>query len=524
MAAAFNKIGANISHVFDVIRKKINISFGDTSPLQIFLGFISKIGKALEPVVNLILDGIVFGIEKLASIDTSGFEAFIDGAITKGKEAFEALNFVINDLKKNFMKFIRGTTGTSKLKTGFDQLKALGSGLVDTFKSLFGEVSSGSAFAKLREQAEPLINVFISIGNAIKDLMAKITPAKILVFSFGTALTVLLFSTSNLLSSISGLTDSVGGFVNAFTKRLKPNPILQYAKALTVLVAALVALTLIDPARLQRATQSMLAIMITLGTMTAAVAAVNKFLVADPISAEMMKTLSISMLAMAGAIVALSAGLKILSLVNLDNIIPQLLVLAGVVAGLILAAKMLSKSGPDLSKGGLYLLTFSLSVGALVTALVKLDGVDLNGVSKNIGALMIVVATMILLSKAAGEAKFGGAAGLILMVSGLMLLVKALKKLAKVDINDIMRGMPQYMILVLALGALGLALRAAGQNALKGAIGLTAIMGSLILLGLAIKVIGKMNLWEIIKGGYVVATLMLLVTGLGSLLASLSKR
>ena len=89
---------------------------------------------------------------------------------------------------------------------------------------------------------------------------------------------------------------------------------------------------------------------------------------------------------------------------------------------------------------------------------------------------------------------------ILAMAASLYLIVIAMKKLAKMNPDEIRKGLGGVVGIFAALSLIMAATRLAGQNAQSAGVGILAISASLILIATAIKIIAKIDNGDIAKG------------------------
>lgn len=528
LAAAFGKVVDGLAAAFGAL---VGVVF---NVLSGFKGLeTSKLGAAfkrladiLEPIADWILDRIVEGIEAIANAD---YSKLTDWAAT-------GLTFVVDRLED-----IQGIAGSaigaiSEFFTQFDNRNP-----VDFFNNLIESVLNLKKTAKttfkglgvktisesIKEETSGIADVISNLGEALSALMAKLTPAKILVFGFGVTLTSVLMNVSKAFDSftkvgtaVTGTFNSVTGVFKAVQERIKPNKFQKIAAAILLMAGAMVAMSLVNPYKLQQATKAMVVLMAGLTVMVGAFAAIEKFLLKGDDFSKMLREMSVLMLGISAAVIILAGAMLLLQNLNVTQVIGPLALVLTSMLGLALTISVLAKyTKGELPKNALTLVAFALAIKIVVNALEDLAQADLSGIIDNIGALIIAVGLLGALSLAAGKVSFKTGLGVTLLIFDILLFSKVLGMLGKIQPEPLIKGILGMMGIMTALVPLFWLSSLAGKEALKMGLAMIAMVAAIGLLQFAIKSIGKIPLVDLAKGTAVVIGLLAMF----GLLNSMSK-
>jgi len=420
---------------------------------------LSKIYELLTKIGSWILDKIIAGLEAIGKFDFSGA---LDDLMADANSVLEFFAKIPERIE-NFFTQIKGAkdvNGVLQVLSGYlDKIR-------ERFREKVGLAQNGFAGAldTIRNYAEKLSPYIEQAKTVIGDFIKALTPAKVIAFAFSATLISMFINFSGLAEQFTNVGKSIGGFFKTAKSSAKVSVIVQVALAIGILTAALIALSRVDGESLKR---SATYIAQFLGAMAAAAVAfgvMEKF----GLSA---KNMALNMLEMAASAI----------------------LIAGAVAILVKA----------------------------LGALTELDAASVAGISL---ALLPIILELRLVFDAMGKITkktnlLKGALGLTLMIGNLLLLVGALKVLKRVDPSDILAVIPQYLLLLAGLAGMALVMRIAGKNSGKFGVGILAMAGGLILLGKAVEQIGGLDKSVLIKGGAVVAGALvlfrLLIDGFG---------
>lgn len=209
------------------------------------------------------------------------------------------------------------------------------------------------------------------------------------------------------------------------------------------------------------------------------------------------------------AILALSAALFVLSKIDSGRLLQSVLVLGGLAAGIVAFSFAMSKiSASDFKPEKFAIIAGSLV--ALAAAILIID--KSNNILKDLGVLAVIVAGLagvaIAISKWAPTINKGGQSILLFSV-GVLVLISALKKLGKMDVNVLKKGLPGLIaimgMLAIAMRVMNGGIKIAGNNNVIGgmqgsAAAILAFAASVHLIIMAIKSISKIQP-ETLMGG-----------------------
>lgn len=219
---------------------------------------------------------------------------------------------------------------------------------------------------------------------------------------------------------------------------------------------------------------------------------------------------STSMIAISASLLILVTALKKLETVEMNGIYERLLMLASIAGGLVLFTALYDAI-PGAKKGLLSLLAFSVSLNLVVDALQKMKEVKFDGVKstlKVLGGIVIGMAVFCAIINKNRNTILKASGGLVLISVSLLLFIKAIKKIVGIDAKEIQNGI---FGIIAIFGSFVILMRASsrvGDNAAKAGLMMVGISASLILMVTAIKKIGKLSSTEVGRGVAAVAGLL----------------
>lgn len=309
---------------------------------------------------------------------------------------------------------------------------------------------------------------------------------------------------TSLLPDLSNLGDSVDKVLSSWASSIKADAWVKRSQAVKnlavsigILAASLVALSQIPEADLQKAFISLAAISGLLAALTGLAGLVNALSDISGAGKEMKS--------MAKGILILTIALKIMDGMDLRTSINNAILLSVLAGGLALAcAAMTDISGGPLTDNGKVFnrIAKSLLIMSVALRLLANEKGDIDGATNT---LIVLIGTLTLMDSVMkwSSSKFSsGISGkpILAMAASLYLIVIAMKKIAKMNPDEIHKGLGGVTAIMVVLAGVMLSTRLAGQNAQVAGTGILAISASLILIAQAIKMIAKIDNSDIAKG------------------------
>lgn len=525
-----NKLGSAFSSIGDNILQA-GKSLGSALLPRLEESF-ANIVKFLAPIAEWMLDKIVSAFEYLANFD---YNTIVNWVLTAVDTLVNGLQMIIEwcasggravvDLFRSFTDM-----------TPIEILKAIGNVLVGMKDKLveFGRsLGFGPMLESISNAGAKVIDVLSDLGSAIMDVIGRLTPAKILVFSFGVVMIWMMINISRAMDTFNSIGESFTEAIEAVTsvfKGFKQNvlasPILQVAVAIGVLAISLGALSMIDSEKLKTAALALGSLMAIMGVLMVGMALISKFLLTSEVIAKNLIVIGQALLFMAGTVAILAAALMVLSNVNMEGIILKLLafwaMLDLVVAAAIITSKLISASIADAA----YILAFAASMYLIVSALAKLNSLDLRNSVGNLVTISIIVTMMTVLSKASKGVRFTSGASIIAFAAGLLLFIQMMKPIANLDAAELIQALFNISLILAVItgfGALGKLLGSDGSIIKDVGVGMLSMSAGLMVLYFAIRMIGNLKASVILKGIAAISAIMIVLTSLNAISAIVSK-
>lgn len=494
VSAVFNAVGSLLGGVGNLGAGILGVTgtFGDwlvkldefIKQGDVFNKVLGTIVSVIKTVATAIRDFVKVVAEKLAF---PGFELFhsllerlharmsqigdaAGGMKSSVSSAFEAMGNALANCQ--FMQLLQAV---------WDAVKAIAGGIADAM----GKVGS---------------SLIGSIGNAdfsgVIDLLNGISFGAIAfgITKFVGAIKEQLDSIGSIKESFIGILDSVRGCFEAYQSQLQAGTLLKIASAIAILVASLVALSLIDSAKLSVALGS---ITVLFADLMASMAIFNK--ISGQASGVIRSTTA--MLAISTSVLILASALKKLGDLDAKQLATGLTGVVGLTATMIVASKSLSKGGPTIIKGASQMVIFAAAIKVLASACEDLSALDWEGLAKGLVGVGVLLAEVSLFMNAA---KFSGqsvttATGIVILSGAIKILASACEDFAQMNWGEIGRGLTSIGIVLAEIVAFT-HLTGNAQHVIATSAALIGIGAAMKILAAAVKDFSAMNWSELAVG------------------------
>lgn len=439
-----------------------------------FFGMVAQtVASALEFVVS--------GIERL-----TGFLA--DAFAAPGLESFQAL------------------LGRIQTRIGqvVDAVSGLGGGVSDAADTMDSALENSkflqmlqTIFNGAKTLVSGIIGVFGGLAGALVESLSNANFSGVIDLLNGVSLGAIALGIKKFLDSkegVIGILDGVKGCFQAWQNDVNAKALLKIATAVAVLSASILTISLIDSEKL---TASLGAITVLFTELMAAMAVFGKL---DLNVRGTMKR-STAMIALSSSVLILASALKSVATLEPEQMAAGLAGIAGLMAALVAAAKVLGSGSSSIIKGSAQMVVFAAAIKILASACADLAQLDLAGLAKGLTGVGVLLAEVSLFMNAA---KFSGrsvvtASGVLVLAGAMKVLASACKDFAQMGVGELVKGLS-------AIGAVLLEITAFTKLA-GSAKGLIATGAAMIEIGAAMKIFasamadfGRMSLAEIGKG------------------------
>lgn len=494
VTAVFNAVGSLLGGVGDLGAGILGVTgtFGDwlvkldefIKQGDVFNKVLGTIVSVIKTVATAIRDFVKVVAEKIAFPGFELFHSLLERLHTRMSQIGDAAGGMKSSVSSAFEAMgnaLANCQFMQLLQAIWDAVKAIAGGIADAM----GKVGS---------------SLIDSIGNAdfsgVIDLLNGISFGAIAVgiTKFVGAIKEQLDSIGSIKESFIGILDSVRGCFEAYQSQLQPGTLLKIASAIAILVASLVALSLIDSAKLSAALG---AITVLFADLMASMAVFNK--ISGQASGVIRSTTA--MLAISTSVLILASALKKLGDLDAKQLATGLTGVVGLTATMIVAAKSLSKGGPTIIKGASQMAIFAAAIKILASACEDLSALDWEELAKGLVGVGVLLAEVSLFMN---TAKFSGqsvttATGIVILSGAIKILESACEDFAQMNWGEIGRGLTSIGIVLAEIVAFT-RLTGNAQHVIATSAALIGIGAAMKILAAAVKDFSAMNWSELAVG------------------------
>ena len=304
-------------------------------------------------------------------------------------------------------------------------------------------------------------------------------------------------------SNFSAIFGEVKNTLQAFQADLKANVLTKIATAIAILAGSLLVLSLIDTDSMAKALAGLTVIFAEL---IGGLALFNKLSMSGK---GMIKVVPL-MIGLSSAILILAAALKVISTVDSESIITGLVAIGALFTELSLFLRNTDFSKTTLrSSAGIVLLSSALLI--LIQAVKQLGLMSNGDIVKGLAGIGILLTELSVFNKISSGSKgiFSISAGMILLGTSMVILVKALQGFSTMSWPDLSKGLQG---MALALTAIVTALNLMPKNTLVIGAGLIFVGTALKIISESVESLGYISWDSLVKG----------LTAIGGVLVELS--
>lgn len=494
VSAVFNAVGSLLGGVGDLGAGILGVTgtFGDwlvkldefIKQGDVFNKVLGTIVSVIKTVATAIRDFVKVVAEKIAFPGFELFHSLLERLHARMSQIGDAAGGMKNSVSSAFEAMgnaLANCQFMQLLQAVWDAVKAIAGGIADAM----GKVGS---------------SLIGSIGNAdfsgVIDLLNGISFGAIAfgITKFVGAIKEQLDSIGSIKESFIGILDSVRGCFEAYQSQLQAGTLLKIASAIAILVASLVALSLIDSAKLSAALG---AITVLFADLMASMAIFNK--ISGQASGVIRSTTA--MLAISTSVLILASALKKLGDLDAKQLATGLTGVVGLTATMIVASKSLSKGGPTIIKGASQMVIFAAAIKVLASACEDLSALDWEGLAKGLVGVGVLLAEVSLFMN---TAKFSGqsvttATGIVILSGAIKILASACEDFAQMNWGEIGRGLTSIGIVLAEIVAFT-HLTGNAQHVIAISAALIGIGAAMKILAAAVKDFSAMNWSELAVG------------------------
>lgn len=521
-------------------------------------GALSKIFQAMKggfeavfpPATGQTLMNIAIAIESFAK----GL-MISDEAAGKVKTTFQGLFSILsigievfNVVKDKLKEMIPDDAGTSildfvariaELIIQFDAGLKAGNDFKDGISAI-GDVIGG-AVQFVWNLAQSLSDFFVKMVEGVGELANTLGPTVDKIVGFfkklvGTVDLNDVLSVGFIGTLIVGvkkfgeLTDTLGDFVGGFTgvlgsfkegvanlggigdvlqnmsTNIKVDSLLKIAVAVGILAVSIMLISGIDA---QDVAKSLEVIALVLIGLTKTLDVIGKL---DFTGTGAFKSVAL-LIALGGAVVLLSTGLKILSTIDPEQLGNGTIALIAIVGSLVLAMKGLASIDSKMLVSSGTLIALATSVVILAVAVKMLSGIEAGDLAKGVTALGIILIELALFLKIANGNKLnmGSAAALVITTGAIVIMVNQIQELGSIPVDQLKQGLVALTIVLTELAIFVKVTK--GGKLMSAAVGLLLVAGAINALVGPIKELGSTKPEELAVGLTVLGLALLGIVG-----------
>lgn len=416
-------------------------------------------------------------------------------------DAFESdtkrMTFSLDPVKEGFMKV------WTVIKNVYDKirpvLKAIGDVIAMAFTAVTTVLSNLFAgFSALDFENVLNVGVFTAVGLGIKKFFDTLNgPAE---------------SITKMMDSLSNILDGVRKSFEAWQQNLQAKTLMKIALSIAILAASLWVLSTIPSEKLL---QSLGAIGGLFVALFSSLAIFSKIMKAGGL--EGMGKVAASMILLSIAVLILAGAVKKLSDIPWTSLVKGLGALVVIMASLVATSKYLSKDASEIAKVSAALVIFGLAIAAIAKSVKTLGAMSWEELLKGLGAITIIIAELIFVSKAlvGNKDMVVAAANLKSLGAAIVIIALAVKILGGMPINKLIKGLGSVTVV---LGALTVAARSLPSDMAARAAGMVVLSTAIIALSVAVQILGRMPIKKLLTGiGGLAAVLTLLVVAVNAI-------
>ena len=462
---------------------KLNDTVKETN---IFTKGINKIGDVLKIVGDALKKFFGFIKEKIGSPGLETFQTLLE----RIKERMGDLGTVAEGMRDGIVR-VFDAIGTALERGSFFKFLQTLWKIVTTIGSAIGKLLGGL-----------LGGIVDKIGNAnfsgILDFINTLTLSGIavLIAKFVKGLKDIADSVGSFKDSAIGILDSVRGCFEAYQTKIKAGTLMQIAKAIALLVAAILVLSFIDSDKLDTALVAITALFAELLTSMAIFTKISgKF-------SGVTKACT-AMIVMSAAVLILAGALKSISSLNMEEIGKGLLGVAGLMGILIATVKILSSGGKNTVKSATQMVIFAAALKILASVCKDFSTYSWEEMAKGlvgVGALLAGVSLFLRTAKFSGKT-IATATGIVILAAALKILASVCRDFASMSWEEIGKGLASVAGLLAAVLAFT-RLSGSAKHVISTGIALIAIAAAMKIFAFSAKEMAKMS-WEGIAKGLV---------------------
>lgn len=460
-------------------------------------GRLTDFFKGLGTILQIPIEGVKILLGVLAAL-VGGF-----GEIGKS-----GIGGVLDGIKSRLGSFVQLGSAMRAVWDGtlkvFSAISSFLAPMIDMFSELFGDLGKNISTAmKNMDFNMALDAINTGLLGGIVLLFRKFINGGLSI-DFG----------GGLLDSVRGVFDGLTDSLSNMQASVKAGTLMKIAGAVALLTASVVALSIIDSAKL---TSALTGLTVMFGQLVGAMYLLERSM--NPKTVAQLTTLGVALMLVAGAMLILSFAVVKLSTLSWGDLTKGLAGVVVLLGALVGVSKAMQGMQGGLIATGIGLIAISIALNILVSAVTNLAGLSIEELIKGLASVGVLMGMIVGFTKLMGNPAgiVGTSVALILLGAALNILAAAVVTLGSMSIESLMVGLAG-MATILTMVAL--AMNMLPKNMILTAAALVLVGISLTMFADVMQSLGSMS-WESIAkalvalaGGLVIlAGAMYLMTG-----------
>lgn len=426
----------------------------------------------------------------------AGFMAKANGAILKGNVLKGVLNG-IGVIASGVARIIHGLgAGIGKL------VSYLGDGISKMMGSLAKATNNGASLEKMFNTAaiSGILYMLVNMSKALKSPMRLIEN---IIYSFADTAGPFKVAMINVKNTLVVLQSQV-----------KSKILLNIAKAMLMLAAAMTVLAYIPTDRLSNALIALTGIAVILGTFTAAI---NKLFAEDNLFVGVknmanLASVSASLVTISIAMLVMSAAVKNLSSIDMKALARGMVSITVLLGEMFVFTKAMSSENPEkIVKGLGSLVLFAGAISILASAVRKLSSLNVGELAKGLISVSILIAGVAAVSKCLGKgAGLLQGIALIALAKSIDMLTESVTAFSKLKPANIVKGMASLAALMLLITITSKKLDGGG-GLLVSAVAMTIMAKAVSGFADSVALLGGLKIASLVQGFTALASVFILI-------------
>jgi len=363
--------------------------------------------------------------------------------------------------------------------------------------------------SKLAASGKSIAGFRDKLVEVSKDIRGRLSMGDILGVGLGAGVILLMKKFLNILDKVTspmesfiGVLDGVKGALGAYEKKLKAEALVKIATGIIILAGALFILSKIPVNKLWSSIGALAVISVIMVGLSIAMDKTSKSLKGSAKS-------SLSLVAFGIALLLVANSLKVIADMPREHILSSLVVIGILIAGIVLASKGLSSEKKTVMTGAGTLIAFGIALNLMVSAFNKAGSIDTGTVGKSLVFMVGAMISIAIMMKSAAKVGKGAGLSMLLTVVALKAFISVLEQIGAMDTNGIKRNFGVIVAIVAVFSITMKSLGSSGKNAAKAGIAILAMSASLLLVVKAMKMLAEMDSADVKKGVIAVSAVML---------------